>query len=114
MSDITHEQLLQFVERNGIKGKRMLSILGKNQQFINAMNHPIGIEFLKVLIARMEDRRSTYDHMDVDASNAKFIEAKARYNECENLVFGFLDLIENHEKLLVEIKDGINNMKGRI
>lgn len=107
MNEINSETLMKYAEKYGIKGRRTLSILGKNQQLINAMSSQIGIEFLRWLISRVESNRIKYDKMDIDSSNAKFIEARARYNEAEELLFGFLDVLDTHESLLNQIKEGM-------
>ena len=106
--EMNQEDLLKFAEKNGIRGRRLLSILGKNQQFINALNTPVGIEFLKFLTSRAENNRIVYDTMDIDLSNAKFIEARARYNESMDLLYSFLNIFDNYEKQLNELKGNLS------
>lgn len=103
--EVTSKTLEDYALRHGVKGRRILSILGKNQQFINAMNSPIGQEFLKRLITRVERNRIIYDKMDIDLSEKKFVEARSRYNEAEEILFEFLDVMDSQEKLLRELKE---------
>ena len=105
----TSEQLLKYAERYGVRARRTLSILGKNQQLVNALNSPVGIEFLRVLIARMENNRINYDTLDIDSSNAKFIEARAKYKESESILFSFLDIFENQNVLTKQVKEDLKN-----
>lgn len=109
MSELTHEALLKYAEKYGIKGRRVLSILGKSQQLVNAMNNPIGQEFLRVLTRRAEDNRILYDNLDIDSSNAKFIESRAKYKESEAMLFAFLEIFENHNTLLNQVKEDLKN-----
>ena len=105
--ELTADLLLKYAEKYGIKGRRVLSILGKNQQFINAINSPIGVEFIRWLTVRMENNRIIFDKMDIDSSSAKFIETRARYNESEEILYGLLGVFENHEKLLNQVKEDL-------
>lgn len=108
MNDMTREQLEQYAKRYGIKGERTLSILGKNQQFVNAINSPAGIEFMRYLIPRIESLRINFDTMDIDSSNAKFIEARAKYNEAQDILFALLNILDNQERLLSVVREDIN------
>ena len=54
MNELNSETLMKYAEKYGIKGRRTLSILGKNQQLINAMNSQIGLEFLRWLVSRKQ------------------------------------------------------------
>jgi len=102
--ELTADLLLKYAEKYGVKGRRVLSVLGKNQQFINAMTSPVGVEFVRWLTIRMENNRIVFDKMDIDSSSAKFIEARAKYNESEEILYGLLGVFENHEKLLNQVK----------
>lgn len=104
---MNQNELLEYAKRNGVRGKRLLTILGKNQQFINAINTPVGVEFLKFLTARAESNRIIFDKMDIDSSSSKFIEARAKYNESQDLLFSFLEIFENHNKQLEELNAGL-------
>ena len=88
-----------------LKGRRTLSVLGKNQQFINAMNSPVGKEFLIRLIPRVEKHRLIFQKMDIDSSDAKFIEARAKLNESEDLLYEFLNVVEKQEEILKKVYD---------
>ncbi len=103
--ELTREDLLKYAEKYSIKGRRVLSILGKSHQLLNALKHPVGIEFLRILTARMESNRVQYDNMDIDASDLKFAEARAKYKESEAILFAFFDAMENHDALLEQIKE---------
>lgn len=100
---LTSEMLERYADKNGIRGRRVLSVLGKNQQLLNAMQSQVGIEFLRYLIARAETNRIAYDNMDIDLSDRKFVEARAKYKESEELIFAFLDVLDAHEKMLKDI-----------
>lgn len=104
---MNQKEILEYAEKNGVRGRRLLSILGKNQQFINAVNTPVGVEFLKVLTVRAENNRIVFDKMDIDSSSAKFIEARAKYNEAQELLFSFLDIFDHYEKQLAELKNNL-------
>ena len=103
--EVTSKTLEDYALRHGIKGRRILSILGKNQQFLNAMSSPVGQEFLKRLIARSERNRILYDNMDIDSSGLKFAEIRARYNESFDILQEFLVVCENQEELLKQLKE---------
>ncbi len=108
MSEMTREQLENYARRYGVRGERTLSILGKNQQFVNALNSPVGIEFIRYLVPRIETLRIVFDTMDIDSSSAKFIEARARYNEAQDTLFALLGVLDNQERLLSVVKEDIN------
>jgi hypothetical protein len=93
---VTELEKLQTTAR----GRRTLSMLGRNQQFINAMNSPVGKEFLRRLVDRVEKHRVAFQKMDIDLSQNKFLEARAKLNESEELLYEFLDVVENQEKIL--------------
>lgn len=105
IEDLSRESLLKYAEKYGIKGRRILSILGKSQQLVNAINSPVGLEFLRVLTARTESNRVQYDNLDIDSSNLKFAEARAKYKESESILFALLDVLENHDALLGQVKE---------
>lgn len=105
IEDLSRESLLKYAEKYGIKGRRTLSILGKSQQLVNAINSPVGLEFLRVLTARTESNRVQYDNLDIDSSNLKFAEARAKYKESESILFALLDVLENHDALLGQVKE---------
>lgn len=103
--EVTSKTLEDYALRHGVKGRRILSILGKNQQFINAMSSPVGQEFTKRLIIRAERNRIIYDKMDIDSSGLKFAEARAAFNESFDILQEFLTVLENQEELLKTLKE---------
>lgn len=78
----------------------MLSDAGKRQQLINAMDSPVGQEFIKRLMARIERNRTNYDSKDINSSALQFAEARAKYSESFDLLQEFLSVVENQEKVL--------------
>ena len=42
---------------------------------------------VKFLFTRCESNRIKYDELDIDSSDAKFIEARAKYKETEKICF---------------------------
>lgn len=109
VENLSHEALIKYAEKYGIKGRRTLSILGKSQQLVNAINSPVGLEFIRVLIGRAEQNRIAYDNLDIDSSNLKFAESRARHKESEAILFSFLDVLDNHEQLLNQVKEELKS-----
>lgn len=101
--ELTPEMKESYARKNPGRGPKVLSIMGKNQQFINAMSTPIGLEFMRRLIARTEDNRNALDNMDIDQSDKKFAEARARYNESFTIMQMFLEVLDMQEKLYKEV-----------
>ena len=52
--DLTSADIERFVARTGKKAERILNILGKNEQFLNAISSPLGQELLTDSVERME------------------------------------------------------------
>lgn len=100
LKDIDYER---YVGKYGKRASQKLSVAGKNQQLINAMNTPVGKEFLRILATRLEENRDRYEKLDVDVSNNKFIEAKSRLNESEDVMRIFLKVLDDQERLYSEI-----------
>ena len=98
--------LEDFANAKGKYGRKVLSILGKNQKFISAMDSPVGEEFIKKLSVRVEKNRIMLDNMDIDNSKYKFSEARAKYNEAFEILESFLDILDNQEQLLKEVTNG--------
>ena len=102
--DLSGRTLEDFALANGKRGRKVLSILGENQPLILALSTPTGEEFIKRLASRAEKNRIIFDNMDIDNSKEKFAEARARYNESFEILQMFLDVVENQEQLLNQIK----------
>lgn len=56
MDELNQGKVNKFLERTGRRGATILSILGKNAQFIKAISTPLGEELLRDMIVMMEEK----------------------------------------------------------
>jgi len=106
-NEFTVEEFENYRKREGVRGRRTLEMWSKNQQFINACESPIGKEFIRRFVMRIENNRITFQKMDINKSKDEFNEARAKLNESEDILYDFLNVMENQEKILKEIYDSI-------
>jgi len=96
--DVTPSELERFISRDKGKAKRILSVLAKNQQFLNAIKSPVGQELLTEAIHRME---SLLEKIVNEDSNEK---DRAEYRCLRDITTQWAEKISNHQKAIEEIK----------
>lgn len=101
MEKIDITDIETFSKNHGVaKTTRLLSILGKNKQFIDAWEKPAGKEILGHLLV-MTDKR--LDKIIDETADDK---DRAEYRVCLELLANFRDKINSHEKNLSTLKRG--------
>ena len=93
-----------YINKHGKKGKemagRLLSALGKNEQFLNAFNSPLGSELLTDLIDTMESKLDKIiDESATDKDRADFRAAK-------DLSLRWVSKINEYNRNLKQLKEG--------
>ncbi len=56
MEEIVKSKIESFLRKTGKRGAAVISVLGKNEQFINAISTPLGEELLRDVIVIMEEK----------------------------------------------------------
>lgn len=82
----------------GERGRKLLSILGKQLEFVNALNSKIGQELLKDLINITEDRLQKIVNEDYGDDNETVI--KAEYRVAKFLLTKYAEKVSAYEKNL--------------
>lgn len=78
-----------FIKKHRVKANRILTVLGQNKEFIDALNTNVGQELLKDLIEMAEIKLNTLLEMDIDKTKEKFMVARADYKAIINLLNRF-------------------------
>lgn len=93
-----------YITRHGKKGKemasRLLSALGKNEQFLNAFNSPLGSELLTDLISMMEEKLDKIIDETADDKD------KADFRAAKNLSMRWVGKINEYNRNLKQLKEG--------
>ena len=97
--DVTPNELERFIANNRDKAKTILSVLGKNRQFLNAVQSPIGQELLNDGIQRMQVLLEKIVNEDADEKD------KAEFRCYREITTSWADKIFQHQKAIEEIKN---------
>ena len=93
-----------YIARHGKKGKemvsRLLSALGKDEQFLNAFNSPVGSELLSDLVEIMETR---LDKIIDETAEEK---DKAEFRVAKELATRWVGKINEYNRHLKQLKEG--------
>ena len=97
--DVSPNEIERFIAKDRGKAKRILSVLGKNQQFLNAVKSPIGQELLNDGIERMELLLEKIVNEEADEKE------KAEFRCYREITTVWADKIFQHQKAIEEIKN---------
>ncbi len=98
------EIIQRYRQTHGVHANNVLSILGQNQQLINALSSPLGQELMKEVLESAETELNKLLTMDIDSSKEKFAEQRALYKACMKLVTRYMTKINSYEKLTDKVK----------
>ena len=102
-SNRTLGDIEDYIKRHGKKGQekvsRILSSLGKSEQFLNAIQSPLGTELLTDLISMMEEKLDKIINETADDKD------RADYRACKILSLRWADRINAYNKNLTELKE---------
>ncbi len=95
----------QYIRTHGVRANRVLSVLGKNEQLINALQTPLGQELLKDVLELAEASLHKLLNIEIDASKQKFTEARCEYKSAIKLIERFLSKLNLQTELLDKVKN---------
>jgi hypothetical protein len=104
--DILDPRIQAYRKTHGVKAEKILAVMNKNKQLINALSSPLGMILLKHLLEKSNYYLEKYVGMDVDRSDSKWHEAKAQYNAHVGLIDTYLEKINKYEIDLEKIQKG--------
>jgi len=97
MIDILDPKLQNYARNNGVRAQKILAVMNKNRQLINALSTPTGQELLKDVLELANDSLEKFINMDIDKSNDKWREAKSDYESAMRLVNRYLSKINKFQ-----------------
>lgn len=87
--------LNDFLRRKGKKGSTILSILGKLEPFVSAMQTEVGFEILKDDIARLEDLSiKIYNEQATEMEMAEFRYLKGRIEKVQSRINLYIEKLK--------------------
>lgn len=95
--DINKQVIDNFVANNGERANKILTILGKNQPFIDAITSEIGQELMKDAVIMTEDIL-----MKIADEKASELE-RAEYRALRKIISRWTERINLHTKMLNEV-----------
>ena len=102
---MSSDEVREFVRTFGKRAEKTLSTLGKDLNFITAINTPVGEELLKDLVSeyhRLLDRVASLDCSD---------DEKARYKVVRDLIARWSQKIAEYENRVDFVKDKIQETR---
>ena len=97
----THEDMENYTAKHGPKRlSRLLSALGKDKQFMDAWDSPVGKELMGELLVMTD---GGLDQIIADTADERI---KAEYRVCMALLTRFKDRISRYQKNLKESQGG--------
>jgi len=98
---VTLNDIKTFSDNHGQqKTSKLLSVLGKNRQFIDAWETPAGKEILSYLLAMIDIRLDKLINEETDEKD------RAEYRVCLELLANFKDKINSHKRNFATLKRG--------
>ena len=95
---LTRDEVDGFLKKGGRKVSRVLSSLGKNRQFLNAVTSPVGKEIMDEVIDQMEAKLELI-------INEKSSEAdRAEYRVLKKIALSWADKINDYMKNIQTVK----------
>ena len=99
LDNITQSDIERFVAKEGKKAQRTLSILGKNEQLLKAIQTPIGQELLS-------DALSSIDHLLEKIIDEKADDKdRADYRALRTLTTRWTEKIKTYQEALHKVKN---------
>ncbi len=97
----------QFIRTHGVRANRVLSVLGKSEQFIKSLQTTVGQELMTEILEKAENALIKLLSVDFKTSKDKFIfdycKARAEYESHMNIIHAYMDKLnvygENLEKV---------------
>jgi len=97
------EAVERYLRTHGEKAKKVLSVMGKNRQLVNALSSPLGQELLKDVLELNESALNKLLETDIDNSKERFAEIRAEYKESAKLLQRYLDKITKFQEGLEKV-----------
>ena len=91
MINVLDDKVQQFAK--DVRGQKILTVMNKNRQLINALSTPLGKELLKDVIELANSSLEKFITMDIDKTNEKWLEAKAEYTSAQRLINRYMTKI---------------------
>jgi len=98
MKDLASINVTDFLKKRGTYGANLLSVLGKQKQFVDALNTEIGKELLKDAMALMEDRLTRI--IEEKSTEAE----RAEYRALNKIISAWSARLSSYYKGLDQIK----------
>lgn len=99
-SNVSHNEMEEFLKKGGKRAAQVLSILGKQQQFLKALSTPIGQELLRDILEMMEERLEKIVKEDADEG------IRAEYRVLRTLAGKWRDRVNSYYDGLKKVKGG--------
>lgn len=96
--NVTKEELERFIQKHGKNSSKMLSILGKGQQFVNAIESPVGAEIMGEVLIKLESLLELIINEKADAKNL------AEYRVLREIANNWVNKINDHLNRVEEVK----------
>jgi hypothetical protein len=97
------ETVARYMRTHGVKANKVLSVMGKNRQLINALSNPLGQELLKDVLELNELALTKLLEIDINESKERFAEVRAEYKETAKLLQKYLDKINKYQENLEKV-----------
>ena len=99
MDNLTPNDIERFVAKEGKKAQRTLSILGKNEQLLKAINTPIGRELLNDAVVNIDRLLEKIINEDADEKD------RADYRALRTLTLKWTEKIHAYQDALHKVKN---------
>lgn len=103
--DINKDIIQRYRQTHGVHANKVFSILGQNQQLINALTSTIGQELMKEVLELAESELNELLTMKIDESKEKFAEQRAMYKCSMKLIERYMNKLDTTEKLTNKVKE---------
>lgn len=101
------EAVARYLKTHGAKAQKVLSVMGKNRQLVNALQQPLGQELLKDVLELNENALNRMLSMDINESKEKFAEIRAEYVQSARLLQLYMDKINRFQEGLEKINQNV-------
>jgi len=93
----------RYIQTHGQKAEKVLAIMGKNRQLVNALSSPLGKELLKDVLELNEQALTKLLETDINESKERFAEIRAEYKSSATLLQKYLDKINKFQEGLDKV-----------
>jgi hypothetical protein len=108
--DVLDPKLQEFIKRGGQQAKLLISIYGKNRQFLNALSTPTGQELINELGGAFSSCVVSMQKIDLKKTDAEIAQefryVRARMDISDDLICKYLRKLGEAEKTIKKIQGG--------